>query len=739
VFASPPASFEFDEFTVDIGQRTLYRRGEPVQLPSRAFDTLVYLIEHRQRCVRKDELIGTIWHDVVVTDDSLIHAISVLRRVLGDDRHQPKFIQTVPRRGYRFVAAVEQPQALEAPAPLDAAPADELAESPPVGELAESTLAATRRRPPIGSGHWLIAGGVTAAAAVAAAALLWVGDSRPPAAASLPAGIQLFQPAPAGANLVSGGVLSPDGRYLAFVASDDETGRTGLWIRTLHSDSLRRLDSSDGASKPFWSPDSRQIAYFANGKLNATDLASGATRTITTVFAAAGGTWGSDGTILYAEWASGLYAVPASGDGNVRRIETLDREEDDIAFAWPQFFPDDRRFLYQVRSLDRERAGVYVGDLKTQQSFKLLDTTSFAALAPPHHLLHVKNDLLIADEIDLERLELTGRAVVVARGVSGPSLGADDVVSASSGLLAFRNGVVTQSFTWVDRNGEHVGSLATPTPLFNPRLSPDGSALLGSGSVTADPGLWLVSLGREEYSRLEQDAIGPIWSPDGVHVALTARGGLDVIVRSVSGPAERRLLTSDSGVKILNDWSPDGSRLIYTRHDESTALDLWVIDVVTGATEPLLATPYSETQARISPDGQSIAYVSDESGVLESYVARFPSMEDATKVSVGGGGQPQWRSDQRELFYLSLERAVMSVDVGHGDPLTFEPPRQLFRSSIAGDPGDARDFFAASADGTRFLIDHALRDAGDQAITVMVNWSGGTDTSDGARLSRLLP
>ena|GEM_PF-3595130 len=736
-----PARFEFNAFAVDLDQRTLYRLGEPVQLPSRAFDTLVYLIENRDRCIRKDELVDAIWHDVVVTDDSLIHAISVLRRALGDERHQPKFIQTVPRRGYRFIAEVTATPAgapaqdfrlEDAAAAQDPTPAyDQLAETP--------SIAASAARP--GRRHWLAAG---VSVAAAAAALVWLGDSRPPAEASLPSGIQLFQPAPAGASLASGGVLSPDGRYLAFVASDDATGRTGLWIRTLHTNSLRRLDGSDGASKPFWSPDSRQIAYFANGKLNATDLPTEETRTITSVFAAAGGTWGSDGTILYAEWASGLYTVPASGDGPARRIATLDRDAEDIAFAWPQFFPDNRRFLYQVRSLDAERAGVYVGDLRTKQSFKLLDTTSFAALAPPNHLLHVKNDLLIADEIDLERLELTGRATVVARGVSEPTLGADDVVSAASGLLAFRNGSMKQSFTWVDRSGEPVGSLALPTPLFNPRLSPDGAALLGSGSVTADPGLWLVRLDRnhDEYSRLEQDAIGPIWSPDGAQVALTARGGLDVIVRSLSGSAERRLLMSDDRVKILNDWSPDGSRLIYTRHDESTGLDLWVIDVVTGATAPLLATPHSETQARISPDGQSIAYVSDESGVLESYVARFPSMEDATKVSVGGGGQPQWRSDQRELFYLSLERAVMSVDISEGDrlaPLAFGPPRQLFRASIAGDPGDARDFFAANADGTRFLIDHTLRDDGDQAITVMVNWSGGTDASDTARLSRLLP
>src|SRR5690606_9875555 len=151
---------------------------------------------------------------------------------------------------------------------------------------------------------------------------------------------------------------------------------------------VRRVGGSDGASEAFCCPDSGQTAYVASGKRMATDWPTEETRRITSVFAAAGGTWGSDGTILYAEWASGLYTVPVSGDGPARRIATLDRDAEDIAFAWPQFFPDNRRFLYQVRSLDAERAGVYVGDLRTKQSFKLLDTTSFAALAPPNHLLH---------------------------------------------------------------------------------------------------------------------------------------------------------------------------------------------------------------------------------------------------------------------------------------------------------------------------------------------------------------
>jgi DNA-binding winged helix-turn-helix (wHTH) protein len=751
--ATAALRYEFDGFTLDAVRRVLQADGEPVAIPSRAFDVLLYLIENRDRCVRKDEIITAIWNDVVVTDDSLIHAISVLRRALGDGRKQPRFIQTVPRRGYRFVAAVRPVVDPGVVDPGVADPGTPSSEAAGTGAAASAGADATRAmrgdardeaavagRFGLGRTGWLALAAGATLAVVAVSALLV--EREPPASAAQPAArIQLFQPAPEGTSIVSGGVLSPDGRYLAIVASDHVSGQTGLWIRSLQTTELRRLPNTTGASKPFWSPDARQLGYFANGKLVAIDLASETTRTIAPVFAAAGGSWGSDDTILFAEWASGLFTVPASGDGNVRTVATLDRDADDIAFAWPQFLPDNRRFIYQIVSLDAARSGVFVGNIDGTPSSKLLHTTSSATLAPPNRLLHVKNDLLIAEELDLDRVELTGRAVIVARGLSETSLSAENIVSASSDLLAFRHGITRQTLSWYDRSGNEVGTLAMPTVLFNPRVSPDGSQLLGSGSVTTDPGLWLVRLGDDEYARIETDAMGPIWSPDGRQVAMTSRDGSELIVRAVDDASERRVLARGGGVKILNDWSPDGRQIVYTRRGDSTHLDLWIIDTFTGATRPLLATAHSETQARISPDGNWIAYASDESGVLETYVARFQDMSEPQKVSIGGGGEPQWRADQRELFYLSLDQTVTSVAIETGEGLRFGDPQQLFRASLAGDPGDARDYFAASADGQRFLVDSAVSEDGSDAITVMVNWESGMPgtAAESPRLSQASP
>jgi eukaryotic-like serine/threonine-protein kinase len=718
-------AYAFDEFTVDVDACALQRGDTPIPLPSRAFDVLAYLIEHRERSVRKDEIIAAIWDDVVVTDDSLIHAISVLRRALGDERHDPKYIETIPRRGYRFVAKVRTFEPQTNPLPDDATANSG---SPPAA--GEGDIAVRPRGPPkapSGPFAWMAA--AAGVAALLVVFLVYEGDQRPGGIDSSTS-IRLFQPPPPGTSIVSGGVLSPNGRYLTFVARDETDGQTGLWVRALHSGELRLFAGTAGASKPFWSPDSTRIGFFSNGKLIATDLNGGTLQTIATVVGGAGASWGHDDTILFAEWASGLYRVPASGDGEVEAIASLDREAGDIVLAWPQFLPDGRRFLYQIVSLDPARTGVHVGDVETLQSFRLLDTTSPATLVPPNYVLHVQKDMLIAEELDLQRLELTGHAIVVGRGISQPSLATENVVSASADLVAFQQGVMHQDFAWFDRSGEALGALSLPTVLYNPRISPDGSVLLASGSLTNAPGLWLVNLTREHYTRLEIDAIAPVWSPDGQSAAFTSRSGFDVLARSVVSQEAPRLLASDNAVKILNDWTPDGSQLIYTKQTEGTGLDLWTLRIEDGSSRPLLATPYSETQARISPDGNWIAYSSDESGVLETYVARFPGFDDKRMVSAGGGGQPQWRSDQGELFYLSLDRAIMAVGVSSSDPIAFDLPRQLIRPPIAGDPADARDYYAVDDDGMRFLIDGASNEGGDPAITVIVNWASGAIAFD---------
>jgi DNA-binding winged helix-turn-helix (wHTH) protein/Tol biopolymer transport system component len=736
-----PQAYAFDDFLVDVPASKLIRGAEVVALPSRIFDVLVFLIQHRERPVKKDEIIAKIWDNVIVTDDSLIHAISVLRRALGDEPHEHRYIETIPRRGYRFVgkvqavdldAAGQQPAEPAAPVLAVARPA-----SPAEEPLAAGAATAGMAMPPARMRSFLPrATRMTLATSVVAAifaTLFFI--ERDAADAPTPLrhegnSVSLVQPSPPGMSIVAGGVLSPDGRYLAFVARDDKSGKTGLWVRALQSQEPRLIKGSEGASKPFWSPESGRIGFFANGTLFVTGLNSDVPEAIADVRATAGATWGQDDTILFADWSTGIYAVPASGDGQSAPVMLLERESQDIAYAWPQFLPDGARFLYQVVSLDSHRSGTYIGDTTTGRNFKLLDTASAATFAPPHHLLYVQKDMLIAEEIDPERLVLTGPAMVVARGISEPALAVESAVSASADLLAFRHGIRKQNMVWYNRDGEALASLPMPTVLYNPRLSPDGDRLMASSLVTSNPGLWLTRLDREEYARVEVDALAPIWSPDGKRVAYTSRNGADMMTRTSDGFGATTRLMTDAAVKILSDWTPDGTQIIYTRQSAGTGLDLWVVDVASGVAQPLLATPSSESQARLSPDGQWIAYASDESGMLETYVARFPTLEDKVKVSTNGGGQPQWRADQGELFYLSSEQTLMATTVTQGLALGFSAPQVLFRTPITGDPGEARDFYAANAAGTQFLIDAPAQSSGNpEEITILVNWAAGLRAS----------
>jgi Tol biopolymer transport system component len=250
--------------------------------------------------------------------------------------------------------------------------------------------------------------------------------------------------------------------------------------------------------------------------------------------------------------------------------------------------------------------------------------------------------------------------------------------------------------------------------------------------VTHNPGLWLAHLTRAEVARLEPDAIAPLWAPDGERIAFTARDGFDLLVRTVDGTEPPRLLIRDDAIKLLGDWSPNGAEFVYTRVDGTSSFDLWIARADDGHARALLATPANEMQARISPDGRWIAYASDESGALEVYVQRYPELGDKRQVSVGGGGQPQWRLDQRELFYLSADRAVTAVEVDTSSGIAFGTPRSLFRASVAGNPADARDLYAATADGSRFLLTGPAEETTDRPITVIVDWAAGVGMVDSA-------
>ena len=690
--------FRLGAFTIDLRARSLRRDGKAIALPVRAFDALVFLVTHRDRLVEKDEIVAAVWRDVAVTDDSLIHAVSVLRRALGDDPARPTFIETIPRHGYRFMGPVEE--LVESGRSQDSAPKERVAPS------------RWRRR--------ALAAGVAAAAASATVGLLLYVTHDSPSTS-----VRLAQAPPAGTSLVSDGVVSPSGRHLAFVARDSQSGRSALWVRALASTDPYALPDTMAASNPFWSPDGRTLGFFANGKLKAVDIAGGDARVIADITGTpAGGSWGTRGVILFADSMRGLYAVSDSG-GPVRHVTRVDHAASDPWYAWPQFLPDSRHFLYQIVAIDGSRAGVFAGSLDSPESVRLLDASA-ATFAPPGYLLYVQHDMLMAEALDLERMALSGRPVLLARSLKTPSLAEGNVVSGSRELLAFREGAGRQQLTQVDRAGtERGGVIDTPVALSNVRLSPDGSSLLATGSVTDAPGVWLVDLARRQQTRLSADGLGSVWSPDGRRIAFTTRGGRDLFVRSASDGADARVIATDAFVKIVNDWSPDGRQMIYAQIDAETKLDLWSIPVSGGTPTPLLKTAFNEAQARISPDGRWMAYVTEQSGTGEVWVRRYPQMDEARQVSVGGGGQPQWRSDQSELFYLSPGHALMAVDAPGAARLSFGSPRRLFHTSIVGGLSDARDSYAVMPDGATFLVYGARETAGPAPITLIRNWAAG--------------
>ena len=711
-----PARVRFGVYTLDLRANKLFRGATPLQLPSRAVEALAYLIAHRDGAVDKDEIISAVWRDVAVTDDSLIHAVSVIRRALGDDPTHAAFIQTVPRRGYRFVGSIETVDE-----PVDTGPVDAPnTGAPQVTAVMPATVSGWSRR---------LAIAAVVALAVIAALGVYRGRS-----VTIPGStgdiVRLQQLAPQGTALVSGGIVSPAGRHLAFVARDQDSGGTALWVRALDAPEPHRLRGTDGASKPFFSPDGRMIAFFMKGTLVATDLEGKSVRSITAVHGApAGGSWGASDVIVFADWTTGLYSVPATG-GSVAPLTRLDPTALDVAHAWPQFLPDGRRFLYQVISADSSRAGVYAASLDSPSSIRLLDRASAAAYVAPGFLIYLRDDMLMAEPFDAERLTSGGRAVLLARGVSAPSLADGNAISGSRELLAFREGgfregTATQQLTWVDRSGTPHSALDVPMPMFNFRVSPDGRYLLAASSLTDSTGLWLVDLGRRHSTRLEADGIAPLWSPDGTQLAFTSRAGLDLFVRPSTGDGRLTPLVSDQSVKVVNDWSPDARHIVYTRHDPETKLDLWHLPLSGGAGRPLLETTFNEAQARISPDGRWIAYASDESGTQDVYVRRYPGLDDARRISLGGGGQPQWRADQRELFYLSHDRSLMAVSVTDAARLSFGAPRRLFRTSTLDGPSGARDSYAAMPDGRSFLVNARRNNDVQPPIIVMRNWAAG--------------
>ena len=528
--------------------------------------------------------------------------------------------------------------------------------------------------------------------------------------------------------------LSPDGRAMVFVANSS-TANPIIWMRSIDQATARPLPGTEHAQNPFWSPDSRWVGFFSDGKLKKIPVAAGPVQVLADVADPFGGSWGADDNIIFAKLSSSIFRV-SSGGGIVTAVTKVDTIQN--SHRWPQFLPDGRHFLFHVQGGDSEHHGIYAGSLEGGTQKFLLHTESSALYAWPGYLLYVEGDTLLGQGFDAAHLELRGEAFTVAENV-GRSTGFNIGVSASgTGMLAYAAAMLHRGrLTWFDRAGNSLNSVGVEGDYSDVRLSPNGQTLAASlvDPKAWNPDIWLIDLMRGGPSRFTVGSAlsaAPIWSPDGTRIVFrTNRNGqTELYAKSAGGGGNEEVVLTyetqhaagiDTPNLVCSDWSPDGRYVIASVPQQTTGDDLWLIPMV-GDKKPFkfLGPPSDQIHANFSPDGHLVAYTSNESGRFQVYVQTFPLSDRKWQVSTDGGYEPRWRGDGHEIYYLSEDRKLMAVAVGTGP--SFAVPKMLFQTRVPEGVTSRRTHYVPSRDGQRFLVNTQSLDASPGPITVVLNW-----------------
>ena len=514
--------------------------------------------------------------------------------------------------------------------------------------------------------------------------------------------------------------VSPDGRAIAVVLVKD--GRQQIWIRALDSLELTALEGTDGAADPFWSPDSRSIGFFADARLKKIDRAGGPVQTLCDALGALGGTWNSNGDILFGGLAR-LQRVPAAGGA----VSDLPKHLA-VTEVFPYFLPDGRHYLATRMASARVAGGVWLGSMDGSESRQLLPDASNAQLVGPQAggrvgaVIFARGGTLMALPFDVKRLEAAGDAFPIAQRIAASGNTYRLAAASNQGVLAYVSGERGGwQYVWRDRQGTRLG--AVPDAGGVAMISPDGKQLLGDrGQQT-----WVLEFARGVATQLTfgpPSNFNPIWSPDGRTIAY-GKVGAGIYRKPANGAGGEELLVRSRSLAVPKSWSPDGRFIVYAQINRDTGADLLAVPVEGDRTPFVVAaTPANEDQGQFSPDGHWLVYTSNESGQSEIYAIPFPPSSSGGKwmVSRGGGVQARWRRNGRELFYISPDSRMMSVEVTTGPVLQFGTPRPLFQTEIV-DTGIRTGPISwdVAPDGNRFLIITA--NASDtSSLTVVLNW-----------------
>jgi len=595
--------------------------------------------------------------------------------------------------------------------------------TPEIGRASPPGTAAKRRA------WWAAAAALAGLAAIALAALTAL---RRPADLEIP--VKLNVTAPSGVVQMDSTIrISPDGTRLVFAATMAD-GVRRLWLRPLNSLESAPLNETEGATNPFWSPDSRSIGYFSGGQLKKIDIGDGSSATLCAAPQAAGGTWSADGVIVFSS-AGQLHRLPAAG-GAVSLLNGVNGKRDGATLAYPTFLPDGRHLLY----LDAGggaigEAAVYGASLDSSDRTLVLSAAVSNAWYSRGYLFYLQNTTLVAQPFDADRLTLSGGAIPLVEQVQRPAFGPPSgAFSVSDRVLAYQTGLDARGFptqlTWFDRSGNTLGAVGKGGDYGDVGISPDGTrAAVSELDTGTGRDIWIFDLARGIPTRFTSDPAdeyASVWSPDGSQIIFNSRrkGHLDLYRKASSGAGVEESIFIDNADKSPMSWSADGQFLLFNTGNVSSVgnqVDLWVLPLAGDRKPfPVLNSAFNEIRGRFSPDGRWIAYTSDESGQTEIYVTPFPDLAGKWRVSTSGGNWPRWSHDGKEIFFLSADSTQLMAAHVDGQRTQFIVGKieTLFEASWRL---GARYPYDVSPDGRIFAATQVEQPT-PTPITVVVNW-----------------
>jgi Tol biopolymer transport system component len=560
--------------------------------------------------------------------------------------------------------------------------------------------------------------------AMAAGVALWNASNRRPRPMYFHASV------PFAANDLA---LSPEGRTLAMVAYSAQANNYVLWAYEVGGRRANSLDGTQGASYPFWSPDGKSIGFFADGKLKKVDVSGGQPQVLCDAPNGRGGTWNRDGVIVFTPGGLGGLSRVSSSGGSPVEMTKPDTSRFETSHRWPVFLPDGKHFLYLGANFSGqvEKNAIFLGSLDSQERRLLVNSSANAAYADPGYLIYVRDKTLVAQPFDRRRYVLSGEPhTLTDEMLYFPTVGRA-VFTVSNGevlITQTARGASLSQLTWFERSGKPTGTVGVPEVFNNVRLSPDGHRV-AVDQIHADgrhTDIWILEPARGATTRLTFDPSShqtPIWSPDGRQILFFSNRklGIHLDLKNADGSgSEENVADLDAGsVGNAWDWSRDGKYVLVRKSNE-----LWYLPWPERVAKPLMQAKWTVQNAQFSPDGRWMAYASNETESMEIYVSPFPGANGKWQVSSGGGHEPRWRQDGKELFYVSAEGKMMAVTVKTAASFETGSPVALFQTHRR-QPVSAQDVFSydVTADGQKFLVITKMDEANTAPLSVLLNWA----------------